>query len=360
MLSVRIGRWALRAVAAGVILAGCSQIPLDRSRLTSDGVVERMQVSVPAAEVAKGPRCGRARLSPGGKDMVPGAARGAPAAPYRVGPGDTLRLNIFGEDGLSDVSARIDSEGFVQLPIIELVQVAGKSTREILGLLKTRYSEHFNEPWLTVEVEEAGSAPIYFLGEFREPGVRYMNGSTNLIEALALGGGLEEDAYLPGARLIRGEQVCTVDLNALLKNGRFDQNVWIAPRDVIFAPRKEDMQVYVIGAVGSPQAVSFGAEGRTLLQALTIAGGPDLSQAQLAEVRVVRAFSPTTGELIVVDARKMLAGEALDFPLALGDVVFVPETPLASWNGSLAQILPSLQVLGGILTPITLIQALGE
>ena len=82
------------------------------------------------------------------------------------------------------------------------------------------------------------------------------------------GRGLSADAYLPGARLLRDNHVCTVDLNALLRNGDFSQNVWIKPRDVIFAPRKEDMSVYVLGAVGSPQFVAHRADGRTLLQIL--------------------------------------------------------------------------------------------
>ncbi len=116
----------------------------------------------------------------------------------------------------------------------------------------------------------------------------------------------------------------------------------------------------MIGAVRAPQAVAFGSEGRTLLQSLALAGGVDFGRARLSEVRIIRTYTPTTGELIVADAQRMLAGMALDFPLEPGDLVFVPPTPLANWNGAIEQILPSLQVLGGVLTPITLVQALGE
>ena len=129
---------------------------------------------------------------------------------------------------------------------------------------------------------------------------------------------------------------------------------------MIFAPRKEDMSVYVLGAVGSPQAVPFGAEGRTLLQVLSIAGGPVAGQAFLSEIRIIRASSPTRGELIVLDANRILTGRGLDFPLEPGDVVFVPRSALGDWNVALGQILPSLQVLGGVLTPITLIESLSD
>jgi len=355
-ISVRIGRAARGVAVAGTLaLAACAPGP-DPEALRFDGVVERMRVTAPGIASRPGPSCGSERLDPGQK----GAGAPARAPGYRIGPGDTLRLNIFGEEGLSDITARVDAEGFVQLPIIELVQVAGQSTRTLQRDLKQRYSVHFVDPWVTVEVADAASSPIYFLGEFRDPGVRYMQGATNLLEALALAGGMEEDAYLPGARLLRDDTVCTVDLQALLRGGRFDQNVWIAPRDVIYAPRREDMSVYVLGAVGAPQSVAFGAEGRTLMQALSLAGGATQGEARLREVRIIRSFSPTSGELIVADVQKMLTGRGLDFPLQPGDVVFVPRSAIADWNGALAQVLPSLQVLGGVLTPITLIEALRE
>ena len=348
-LSGRIAR-GLAVLAIGLV-AACTPRP-DASRLVHDGVVERMAVSAPAVARSGGPFCGPSRLAT--------AARYGGGQAPKVGPGDTLRFNIFGEPGMTDLSARVDDAGYVQLPIVELVQVAGKTTRDIQADLKVAYAPHLIDPWVTVELVGSESAPLYFLGEFREPGVRYMTGATNVIEAVALAGGLSQDAYLPGARLLRDDRICTVDLNALLRNGAFDQNVWMVPRDVIFVPRKEDMSVYVLGAVGTPQAIAFGAEGRTLLQVLSIAGGPVAGQAQLNDVRIIRTASPTQGELIVVDATRMLSGRGLDFPLEPGDVVFVPRSALGDWNVAIGEILPSLQLLGGVLTPITLIESLNS
>lgn len=344
---------------AALTLAACTPVPPAGS-LRSDGVVERMAVSAPAVARSGGPSCGSARLAAGVKGGDQGGAGFTPTVGYRVGPGDNLKFNIFGEEGLSDITARVDDAGFVQLPIVELVQVGGKTTRDIQAELKEAYGKDFINPWVTVELIGAESAPLYFLGEFREPGVRYMKGATNVLEAVALAGGLGQDAYLPGARLLRDDRICTVDLNALLRNGAFQQNVWMKPRDVLFAPRKEDMSVYVLGAVERPQAVAFGTEGRTLLQVIAMAGGTVAGQAQASEIRIIRTASPTQGELIVVDATRMLTGRGLDFPLEPGDVVFVPRSGLGDWNVAIGEILPSLQLLGGVLTPITLIESLKQ
>lgn len=349
-ISVRIGVLAFALAALG---AACAPLP-GTAPLGSDGVVERRIVAAPLAAGGRGPTCGDHSLEPGAPANL------GPAQSYRVGPGDRLRLNIFGEEGMDDISAGVDSDGYIQLPMVEAVRVSGLTTRQIMENLKEEYTRFFIDPWITVELEAAESAALYFLGEFREPGVRYMNGATNLVEALALAGGLEEDAFLPGARLLRNDRICTVDLDALLRRGDFSQNVWMRAGDVIYAPRREDMSVYVLGSVGAPQAVPYGATGRTLLEAISMAGGQTPGTALMAEVRIIRSTSPTTGELIVFDARRTLSGLAPDFPLEPGDVVWIPQNAVGDWNIAIDAILPTLQLITGVITPIALVQSLQQ
>lgn len=334
-------------------MAGCVPVA-GTAPLGSGGVIERRLVAAPLSASGRGPTCGdeallRSSVSAAGS--VPG---------YRIGPGDRLRLNVFGEQGMNDISAGVDADGYIQIPMVEAVRVSGLTTREIMERLKDAYGDFFVNPWVTVELETAESASLYFLGEFRSPGVVYMNGATSLIEALALAGGLEEDAYLPGARLLRENRICTVDLDALLRQGDFSQNVWMRSGDAIYAPRREDMSVYVIGSVAAPQAVPFGATGRTLIEAISIAGGQVPGASLMSEVRIIRSTSPTSGELILFDARRVLNGLAPDFRLEPGDVIWVPQNAVGDWNMAISAILPTLELIGGVVTPIALVQSLQE
>lgn len=346
----------LTTIVAVTLLTACETY-IDKSKLSYDGVVHRKFVSTSTDNRTKGPTCGgdiaTEIVDPGAKT---GTVSDAPRH-YLVGPGDDLKFNIFGEDGMGEIFARVDAEGYVQLPIVEVVSVSGMTTRQIHKNLKKAYEAHFIEPWITVELANAESQPIYFLGEFREPGVKYLEFSSNLLEALAMANGLEEDAYLPGARLMRNEQVCTVDLFALLREGDFNQNIDVYPRDVIFAPLRADMRVYLLGAVASPQGVAFGEQGRSLLEVLSMVGGAKVG-ASLTDVRIIRSISPTEGELLIVNVSSILTGDALDLPLHPGDVVYVPNSPLGAWNMAIKAILPSLQLVGGIVTPIALIDGL--
>jgi polysaccharide export outer membrane protein len=130
--------------------------------------------------------------------------------------------------------------------------------------------------------------------------------------------------------------------------------------DAIYAPRREDMSVFVIGSVAAPQAVPFGATGRTLIEAISIAGGQVPGASLMSEVRIIRSTSPTSGELILFDARRVLNGMAPDFRLEPGDVIWVPQNAVGDWNMAISAILPTLELIGGVVTPIALVQSLQE
>ena len=340
---------SLLGVITALALSSCGELTLDKSKLVLDGPVHRIRVTSPGFNKSKGYVCGD-------KNYAHSKSIGG----YRIGSGANLRFNIFNEAGLEDIEARVDDAGYIQLPVVELVHVAGITTRELQIELKQRFSDHFVGHWITVELIEPKSEPVYFLGEFRTPGPVYLSRETNLVEGLALVGGMEVDAYLPGARLLRNNQICTVDIYGLLKAGKFDQNIQLRGQDVIYAPSRDDMSVYVLGNVAGGRAVPFGATGLTAMEAISKAGGFARDRVNTKEIRIIRTLSPTEGELILINGREILSGEMLDFPLEPGDVVYVPAHPMDNWNQALAAILPTLQMIDGIVTPITLVRSLTQ
>ena len=246
------------------------------------------------------------------------------------------------------------------MPIVELFNVEGKTTAEVQAQLKRAFSEQFNDPWVVVNLTEFRSRPLYLIGEFNKPGVIYLETPTNLVQALGLGSGITPDAHLRGARLVRENKIVPVDVYALLREGRFDQNVWLEAGDTIYVPGREDLKVFVLGAVMQPGAMPHGDAGLGLLEAMVNAQGPRMGAARLQDVRIIRSHSPTRGELLVVDLERILVGESPDLPLQPGDIVYVPQTPLADWNDVLAQIAPTLALISGTLEPFVQIKFLSD
>jgi polysaccharide export outer membrane protein len=275
----------------------------------------------------------------------------APEPDYRLGSGDRLLINVFGEPGLEKLVAQVDGFGNIQLPYLEHVAVSGKTVSEIQTVLKTGFSKQFLNPWVVVQVADYKSRPVYLLGKFNNPGVVYLNGPTNLLQVMTMGQGLSEEAHLRGARLWRGEQIAPVDLQALLISGRPEHNVYVKPGDTIYIPSKTDRKAYVLGAVVRAGAVPFANEPMTLMKALTQVGGPVKSAALLSQVRVIRVRSAVEGELILVNAKDILKGKAPDLELMPEDIVYVPDNMLESWNQVVRAVTPTLQLAGGALQP---------
>ena len=339
----------LAVVLCSVAIVGCStSMPL--SSTGPDGFVQT--TNIPASETSsaiKVETVSVASLPPGTKELI-----------YRLGPSDKISVNIFGEPGLESVVVQLDGNGDVQLPLLSRVGLASLSLNEAQDLLEAEYGKHFIDPWVVVQLEESLSRPIYLLGAFNQAGVVQMTRPTNVIHALSAGEGLMETAYTRGARLIRNGEVAAVDIHSLLNFGRLDQNVWLLPDDTIFVPGTQDLRVYVLGAIYQPGAQTITNGPVTLVQAIAEAGGPLRRQANLKHVRVIRALSPVSGELYVIDYKQIISGDSFDMPLEPGDIVYVPPNGMGSWNEVIEAISPTITVISKALDPFVLAKAIQD
>jgi polysaccharide export outer membrane protein len=106
---------------------------------------------------------------------------------YKLGAGDKLRVNIYGEEDLSG-EFLVNGSGQVQLPLVGQVKAAGLTLHEFVGEVRTVLSDgYLKDPKVSVEVENF--RPFYILGEVNKPGeYPYENGLT-VQGAVALAGG---------------------------------------------------------------------------------------------------------------------------------------------------------------------------
>lgn len=141
-------------------------------------------------------------LPPARPDAVSATAVTAPViGGYKVGPGDKLRLSIYGEKDLSNVYL-VDGNGMISLPLIGTHKVAGLTLAEIEDGLKAALSNgYLLEPSVAVEVAEY--RPFYIMGEVRRPGsYNYIEGM-NVLNAVAIGGGFTYRAKTSEVEVVR-------------------------------------------------------------------------------------------------------------------------------------------------------------
>src|SRR6478752_4838689 len=299
---------------------------------------------------------------------------------YRVGPGDTLLVAVYGHPELAIApyagsgsltanSSRlsglaIDNDGTIQFPLIGTVQVAGKTSAELRKFLEQELVAYVKDPKVTVQVVFTGSIRYYLLGQFTQPGLKYSDRPLRLLEALSLGGSVQlESASLRSAYVARKGKRLPINFYRLIREGDLTQDIRLRSGDVVLVPDNTNERAYVFGGASGSNpkggTVNFVNGRLTLLQALAQVGFGTTEQVQgkLSETYVIRSEADR-GELFRIDAERLLRGEAANFELAPGDVVYVPPTWVTSWNQVLNQLLPTLQTISGVLAPFVQIKYL--
>lgn len=139
----------------------------------------------------------------------PRAAAQPPAAPpaqadllaYRLGIGDRVRIDVFGEPDLS-IEAVLDGTGQIAYPLIGPVPARLKTASELEQAIRTGLAAgYLRDPSVRVAVVQY--RPFYTIGQVKKPGAYpYVIGLT-VEKALALAGGLTNVASTRQMYLLR-------------------------------------------------------------------------------------------------------------------------------------------------------------
>ena len=111
---------------------------------------------------------------------------------YVLGPGDKLKLTVFGENDLSG-DFIIDGAGFIRLPLVGEVRAAGYTAQQLEGAIANTLSPaYLKSPRVAVDVSTY--RPFYIIGAVARPGQYPYVDHMNALNAVALAGG-----FLPSA-----------------------------------------------------------------------------------------------------------------------------------------------------------------
>jgi polysaccharide export outer membrane protein len=170
------------------------------------------------------------------------AAQHAASAPYRIGPGDTLKVFVWGNPGLSD-EVPVRPDGRVSIPLLEDVEAAGKTPSELGREIEQELSAFVADPLVTVIVTDfvgAFSEQVRVVGEALEPRAIPYRDAMTMLDVMIEVGGLTEFAAGNRATLVRTadgrEQQYRVRLDDLVRDGDISANVAMRPGDVVIIP----------------------------------------------------------------------------------------------------------------------------
>jgi len=253
---------------------------------------------------------------------------------YRIGPGDVLDIRVFNRPQLSRDAVRVDSNGMIQMPLIETdIRAACRSENELAAEIATLYKKYQRNPYVNVFIKEYSSTPVAVMGAVEKPGRFQLTRRVRLLELLAFAGGPTEKAGGKIQIAHTGSISLCETQDAVSKNifdfyvlrdamqGSKDANPFINPGDIVSIPEAD--QAYVIGNVFKPQAILL-KDPVTVSQAVAMAGGT-LRASKMSRVSIVRsARGSSAKEIIPVDLSAISKLRAPDILLQPNDIVAVP------------------------------------
>jgi polysaccharide export outer membrane protein len=255
-------------------------------------------------------------LTPAGA-QTPLASQPSPATNYVVGAQDMLTITSYDQADLSG-KFTVEADGTFTYPMIGRVKAGGMTLRQVEAQLKKQLKDEgfFNNPQITVSMDQYRSQKVFVVGEVRTPGPYPLSGEMNLVEALARAGSTLPTAsgevviVHPTSASVTGpvlpsqenaDNIVRIDLRDL-QNGSLSQNAALRDGDTIFVPRAES--VYVFGQVKNPGAYAMQQKNTSVLQALSLAGGVT-DRGSTGRIRIARIVN----------------GEKQEFKVKLTDIV---------------------------------------
>ncbi|MGF1778972.1 polysaccharide export protein [Vibrio nomapromontoriensis] len=111
---------------------------------------------------------------------------------YLLGPGDMIRIWVYGEKEMS-MSLKIGKRGAINFPYIGRVQLSGRTTDSIEHDIETRLKAGFvRSPMVTVTMEQFRK--FFLLGEVENPNGYEYEPQLTVEQAIAMAGGFTDRA----------------------------------------------------------------------------------------------------------------------------------------------------------------------
>lgn len=163
--------------------------------------------------------------------------------PFNIATITQINNNVTGTSSSGDLAYTIDKDGEINFPTLGKIKAVGFTVDELKSDLEERLKKYLIEP---IVIIKQNNLKITFLGEFNNRGmISYSKEKINILQAVALAGGTNDNTDLKNIRLIRNvdgkDQTVTLDLTDYnLSNSPY---YYIQNNDILYALPNRDAQI---------------------------------------------------------------------------------------------------------------------
>lgn len=259
---------------------------------------------------------------------------------YPLGCGDVIDVSFLYDKDL-DARLTVGPDGWVALHVVGSIKVAGLTTKDLAGLIKTRYVEQQGGSLENYSLRVGDTFEVKFLydKELNEEVVVRPDGKISL----QLVGELQAAGLSPRQLSLQ----IGVRYASVTKQSELPQVAVIMkdcnPIDVtVNVVESASQKIYVGGEVVGPRMMPLRGTLRAL-EAIILAGGTR-DTATLRNVMLIRYNGTEIPSVYTMDLSKVLAGESSDVRLKPYDILYVTKQPIAEASQFMRQVYSILPV----------------
>jgi len=158
---------------------------------------------------------------------------------YLIGPGDILEISVWKEEALTKAVVVLP-DGKVSFPLIGRVHAAGRTVEEIKKEITKKIAKYAPKEEVNLEVKQVNSMLLYVIGRVNQPGRFVLNVNVDVMQALAIAGGLNPFAKRNQIKIFRTEAGKTTifkfSYDDVTDGEKLEQNITLKRGDVIVVP----------------------------------------------------------------------------------------------------------------------------
>lgn len=204
------------------------------------GVALALAVVMAAGSIRLGAQAPVNAPAPAATQATPPSGGVVPPADYVIGPDDSLSIVYWDHKEMSaDVVVRPD--GKITLPLVNDIPAVGLTPDQLRQKITDAGSKFVEAPVVTVIVKDIKSRQVSITGEVGKSGWYPINGPMNVIQLIALAGGLQEYADGKHISILRTEKGQPVSYRfnydeVVKKRRNLKQNIELKPGDQVVVP----------------------------------------------------------------------------------------------------------------------------
>ena len=158
---------------------------------------------------------------------------------YLIGPGDVLDISVWKEEALTKTVV-VQPDGKISFPLIGQVQAAGRAVNDLRHEIRLKLIKYAPNEEVTLDIKQINSMIVYIIGRVNQPGRFVLNTNVNVLQALAMAGGLNPFAKRNQIKLFRNasghSKILSFSYDDVTEKNQLEQNVMLERGDVIVVP----------------------------------------------------------------------------------------------------------------------------